>query len=130
MRLFVAVEASDATRAGLRALRARLEPRLAASRPPRVTWVNPDTAHVTLRFLGEVADDLAPALVSALAPEFPVAPFDVRFDRLGAFPGVRRPQAIWIGASGAAGSACWPAWWANASTRGSGRATPGRSART
>ena len=103
MRLFVAVEASVATRAGLRELRARLQPRLASPRPPRVTWVNPDTAHVTLRFVGEVADDLAPALVSALTPAFPVAPFDVRFDRLGAFPGVRRPQTIWIGASGDSG---------------------------
>lgn len=103
MRVFVAVETSVATRAALRALRAQLEPALSSPRPARVTWVNPDLAHVTLRFVGEVADGLAPALVSALGPAIPIAPFDVRFDRLGSFPGARRPQTIWLGASADSG---------------------------
>jgi 2'-5' RNA ligase len=54
----------------------------AVPRPPHpsVRWTTPDQWHVTLRFLGEVADDALPGLVQALAP---VGEVGARVARLG-----------------------------------------------
>ena len=99
MRLFVAIDVSDETRAQLGRVREGLEARLAASRkPPRVTWVADTAAHVTVRFIGEVSEDTAEKVKSALAPPFEQRAYDVVFEGVGAFPNARRPRVIWIGA--------------------------------
>lgn len=100
MRLFVAIDISDDTRAQLRRVRDALDRRLAAARrSPRVTWVAEDAAHVTLRFIGEVADETAHQLRAALSAPIPVGPYDLEFSGLGAFPDRRRPRTVWIGAT-------------------------------
>jgi 2'-5' RNA ligase len=100
MRLFVAADISEAVRAELRRLRTIVDAALASARkPPRLTWVNPDVAHVTLRFLGEVAEDNAARLLHALGTRLPLPSFDVCWDRSGAFPGLRSPRILWIGAT-------------------------------
>jgi 2'-5' RNA ligase len=101
MRLFVAADVGDRAKAHIRAIREQLIPALAASRrAPRVTWVKEDAAHVTLRFIGEVSDDCAAQIETALSPDFAVGPFEVRWDCVGTFPGGRSPRVLWIGASG------------------------------
>ena len=99
MRLFVAIDVSDETRAQLRRVRDTLEQRLAGSRtPPRVTWVADAAAHVTVRFIGEVSEDTAEKVKSALATPLPHAAYELHFEGAGAFPNTRRPRVIWIGA--------------------------------
>ena len=101
MRLFVAADVGDRAKAHIRAIREQLIPALAASRrAPRVTWVKEDASHVTLRFIGEVSDDCAAQVETALSPDFAVGPFEVRWDCVGTFPGGRSPRVLWIGASG------------------------------
>jgi 2'-5' RNA ligase len=100
VRLFVAIDVSDDTRAHLGRVRNVLEQQLAASRtPPRVTWVAESAAHVTLRFIGEVSEDTAEKVKAALAPPFARPPYELQFDGVGTFPNARRPRVVWIGAS-------------------------------
>lgn len=99
MRLFVAVTVGDEVRAAVTAARRTIEQQLSAigGPPPRLVWVAPSALHVTLRFLGEVPDDRVPAIVEAVQEPFVLAPFQVAWLGLGAFPSTRRPRAIWVG---------------------------------
>jgi 2'-5' RNA ligase len=63
-----------------------------------VRWVSTENLHLTLRFLGL----LSPARIDALgqavdAATTGTAPFEVVLAGAGAFPGDRRPRAIWLG---------------------------------
>jgi 2'-5' RNA ligase len=100
VRLFVALDIDRQTRSELRRVRERFERLLAsARRAPRVTWVAEDVAHVTLRFIGEVTESTAESIRDVLTDPIPVAPYDLQFAGLGAFPDTRRPRVLWIGAS-------------------------------
>lgn len=57
MRLFVGIPLEGETHAALAKLLPELRRRL-----PSCRWVNPDNLHLTLRFLGEVPDDLLPEI--------------------------------------------------------------------
>ncbi len=63
----------------------------------RVKWVRPEGMHLTLKFIGEVEQDRAEQLWTALDDlDFP-APFEVTLDKPGVFPNPRRPRILWIG---------------------------------
>jgi 2'-5' RNA ligase len=70
MRMFVAVWPDDRTVQRLSTL--------ALSAVPGLRAVRPEQLHITLRFLGEVADDLVPSLVDALGRAASRAPQPVR----------------------------------------------------
>lgn len=77
-------------------VRARLDAALAACRsgPDALRWSHPATWHVTLRFLGEVADELGGPLEQALRTA--VAEHEPFSLRLGA-PGHFRRSTLWYG---------------------------------
>jgi 2'-5' RNA ligase len=66
-----------------------------------VRWVQPETSHLTLHFLGETERERA-ELVRLALPDIVAthAPFDLRTAALGAFPNFRRPRVLWIGLHG------------------------------
>jgi 2'-5' RNA ligase len=99
MRLFVAADISDETRAQIRSVRDALEPLIAGRRAPRITWVHESAAHVTVRFIGEVSDQQAAAIAAVLTPALVTVPFEVCWDRVGTFPGGRSPRVIWLSAT-------------------------------
>ncbi len=71
----------------------------AASWPVR--WVAPETAHVTLHFLGDTAPERAELLRLALPGVVARhAAFDLRTAGLGVFPNRRRPRVLWVGLHG------------------------------
>ncbi len=96
--VFVAVDVGDAVRAEaarvIQALAGKLE---AVKAPPKVAWVKPAALHVTLRFMGDVNDALLPEMCERLAPPFGLAPFEVTWRGVGAFPSARQPRALWLG---------------------------------
>ncbi len=93
MRAFLAVPLPAAVRDACAALQAKW---YAAG--VRARWTPPENLHITLHFLGDIAND-APA---RLAPRFAPAILRVHAARIavrgtGAFPDSRRPRVLWAG---------------------------------
>lgn len=92
MRLFVALEIPAEVRKNLAAL---LDSLRAISREPK--WVRPENLHVTLKFLGEVADAKISTVRTALAGIRSEEPVSLAFCGLGFFPNAKRPRVFWVG---------------------------------
>lgn len=72
-----------------------------AAGPIAVKWARPSRMHLTLRFLGDIADDVVGPLGSALADALaPLPPFELALDGLGGFPSPERARVIWAGIGG------------------------------
>lgn len=92
MRLFVALELSEAVRAAVRELLGRLQ-RARAD----VRWVRPEGMHLTLKFIGEFPEEKLPSLRAALSVVRSSRPAELHFRELGFFPSERRPRVLWVG---------------------------------
>jgi 2'-5' RNA ligase len=93
LRLFVALEVAEVARRELRRRLAGVRDRL-----PRARWVDLDSVHLTLMFLGEVEPQQVPALAARLAAAFaPFAPLPLRLDGGGTFPPGRPARVAWVG---------------------------------
>ncbi|MHC4548097.1 MAG: RNA 2',3'-cyclic phosphodiesterase [Planctomycetota bacterium] len=87
MRAFLAIPLPADVRAALAA---------AGQKIPGLRAQRPDTLHLTLRFLDEIADP-AP-IVAAVAPVARAhEPFDMSLERIGVFPHDRAPRVVWVG---------------------------------
>jgi len=97
VRLFVALEIPSAVRDNLSAFLSEMGALTEKLGERRVRWVRPENLHVTLKFIGEVADAKLAAIRTALSTVPSVAPIDVRFRGLGFFPNENRPTVLWAG---------------------------------
>ncbi len=99
IRAFVAIEIGDeAKRALADAIAALRSERIAALRP-----VRPEGVHLTLKFLGDIAPELAPRIGEALAGVAArYAPFGLALGGTGFFPAgnAGRARALWVGVEG------------------------------
>jgi 2'-5' RNA ligase len=78
----------------LRELIAKLQ-----STPAKVTWVNPQQLHWTLKFLGDTPLLDVPRICAAVTKAVAdFAPIDIAAEGVGAFPDLERPRTIWVGA--------------------------------
>jgi len=92
MRAFVAVELSDDIRNALGEVISKM-----GRFDLPVKWVEPANLHLTLKFLGEVDEESAPAVARAMREAArSAAPFDLRLTRAGAFPSLARPRVLFI----------------------------------
>jgi len=97
IRAFIAIELSDAVKDSLSSIRHMLR----SAEHPYVKWVAPEGIHLTLKFLGNIAQDRVPQITEAIAQAAQdVAPFQIQIGRLGAFPNMGRPQVIWVAIEG------------------------------
>ena len=102
IRAFLAVELSQALRAALatvqQELKHRIEPEMKRDR--RISWAQPASIHLTLKFLGDmnepVIDPLLVAVERAIGSQIAV---NVPLERLGAFPHPQSPRVLWVGPS-------------------------------
>jgi 2'-5' RNA ligase len=63
-----------------------------------VRWSRPERAHLTLKFLGDVAEDDVGRVVKALEPVCRRhRPFEARSSSFGAFPSAGRARIVWAG---------------------------------
>lgn len=105
MRLFVAVDIDDAVRRRLAAVISSCASRPAFSRL-EVAWVPADRLHITLQFVGHVPDLVAEQIRERLLPPYPMPPFSLHLEGLGAFPPGGRVRVIWVGLRRGADELC------------------------
>jgi 2'-5' RNA ligase len=91
MRLFVAVEIEPAIRERIHEFVSGLRAKI-----PEARWVRPEGMHITLKFLGNVADErritIEQGLRSVHGKEVTLS-----LRRLGVFPNPRSPRVLWVG---------------------------------
>lgn len=102
IRAFLAVEPPDELRTRLAALRQEITRKIAPdlSREVRLSWVRPESLHLTVKFLGDIDEQsVAPmrqAIARAVAAHRAIV---VPIERLGVFPGLQRARVLWAGPS-------------------------------
>jgi RNA 2',3'-cyclic 3'-phosphodiesterase len=100
MRAFLAVAIATELRERVSAVQQQLKDLVAAGpgRRMRITWVKPETIHLTIKFLGEIdeasVDQLSASVIAAIAGSPAI---DIPFATIGAFPRPQAPRALWIG---------------------------------
>ena len=102
IRAFLAVELSEKLQAELAAvqqeLKHKIEPEM--KRDMRISWAQPASIHLTIKFLGDmdeqVIDPLLVAIEQAIGSQTAV---NVPLERLGAFPRPHSPRVLWVGPS-------------------------------
>jgi len=97
IRAFIAIELSDAVKDYLTSFRAKLR----TTDHPYVKWVAPEGIHLTLKFLGNIAQEQVPQITEAMARVArEVPPFQIQIGGPGVFPNLRRPQVLWVAVEG------------------------------
>lgn len=102
MRVFLAVDVDDYVRSDVHALVERLRTSLdePAGRHGRIGWVSADKVHVTLHFIGELAEPRVAELAAQVSRPLEIDSFDLAFGGLGLFPPRGRPRVLWLGVKG------------------------------
>ena len=95
-RLFIAIELPPQVQAVLAAARVRLDRHTLA-----VRWVDPASAHLTLKFLGATPPDRVERIVAATKEAARLHHFfTLSTAGLGVFPSSKAPRVVWLGLSG------------------------------
>jgi 2'-5' RNA ligase len=94
MRLFVALDLDDAIRSRI----ARFVDGVQGFAPD-ARWVQPESLHVTLKFIGEKSEEEVEKIKRALETTG-AGTFEVNFRDYGFFPGARAPRVFWVGIEG------------------------------
>lgn len=101
MRLFVAIDLDEAARSAIAREQKRIASAIGRDNADKaLTWVAADRMHLTLVFLGEVADAAAPAIVEAVGRDVAQVPFDAVLGGVGVFPpdtSRKPPRVLWLG---------------------------------
>ena len=92
MRLFAAMPLPEAGRLEYAAVLASVRE---AGWPVR--WVRDDSAHITLKFFGEVAPNRLDVIAEAVTAAASGDAVPLRLQGLGAFPTFRHPRVVWLG---------------------------------
>ncbi|MBE9551896.1 MAG: RNA 2',3'-cyclic phosphodiesterase [Proteobacteria bacterium] len=87
IRLFVAIPLPELVRTQLTMLQSGLQ---------GARWLKPANIHLTLRFIGEVRNDLASDIDMALS-EITAPAFELALEGIGSFARGKRPHALWAG---------------------------------
>jgi len=98
LRLFVAAEIPETQRAAVAAAAGSLRASLGDTLPG-ARWTGEGGWHVTLKFVGSVAEERLETVSAAVAAVAAgsAGPAEVRLTGLGAFPTARRARVLWVG---------------------------------
>ena len=90
MRLFVALDLEEE-------IRNRIESFINEVRKlvPDARWMNPESLHVTLKFIGEKPDSMVKQIEDTLA-SIKGAPIELRFWKTGFFPTPKSARVFWV----------------------------------
>ena len=102
IRAFLAVELSEDLRRQITKVQQDLKQRLVGdgSKDIRISWVQPGSIHLTIKFLGEldeeIVDSLREALSNLMKAHYRI---QIPIEGLGVFPHLRQPRVLWVGPS-------------------------------
>jgi RNA 2',3'-cyclic 3'-phosphodiesterase len=102
IRTFLAVEVSDDVRTGILQVQHDLKQQLAGSltKDIRIAWGQPNSFHLTIRFLGDTDKQFLDPMREAMAIVRRSHPtIQIPLDRLQAFPNLQKPRVLWVGPS-------------------------------
>ena len=102
IRAFLAVELSQELRAELAVLQQELKCAIESEmkRDTRISWVQPAKMHLTIKFLGDMDEQLLDPLLRIVEQAIGSQPsVNVPLERLGAFPRPYCPRVLWVGPS-------------------------------
>jgi RNA 2',3'-cyclic 3'-phosphodiesterase len=87
----------ESVKAGLK----QVEESLKSVDPSCAKWIDPDSIHLTLVFLGNVDINKIESITQSMKKAAQTTPpFNLALDELGAFPDLRRAQVVWVGLQG------------------------------
>lgn len=96
MRLFIAVNFPGEIKNTLGAFMRTL-----SQIPADLKWVEEESLHLTVQFLGNVPEEHVDAVSKSLQRSTEgIAPFKLTLEGVGAFPSVLRPRVLWAGING------------------------------
>jgi RNA 2',3'-cyclic 3'-phosphodiesterase len=97
VRLFVALEIPTDVRDNLAAFLEDTRELSEEFAEKGVRWVRRENLHVTLKFIGELADEKLDSIRAALATVRGDAPIDIQLGGMGFFSDGDRPTVLWTG---------------------------------
>jgi 2'-5' RNA ligase len=102
IRAFLAVELEEGLQKRIAQVLQDLKHRLGreAMKDVRMSWVQPISIHLTIKFLGDIDEQLVDPLRAAIEQAMKDnQPLSIPLERLGAFPRPQQPRVLWVGAS-------------------------------
>lgn len=98
IRTFIAVEIPHEIKSHIADFQRELKPE---NFPIR--WVKPNGIHITLKFLGEISEDLVENIKTEIFEKPPVRePFEIMVSGTGVFPNNKKPRVLWTGVTNGA----------------------------
>ncbi len=92
IRTFVGIELPEIVKKGIAEIKNRY------SDMEGVSWIKPEGAHLTIKFLGEIGSDVVDGLACALEPGMEnVKSFKMKIEDAGVFPNLSKPRVLWLG---------------------------------
>ncbi len=93
MRAFIAVDLSKESKDYLTLVESQFKKSNAD-----VKWIEQDNLHITLKFLGDIDEEQAKKLITAITDiASKNRQFNIKLGQTGAFPSIRSPRIIWVG---------------------------------
>lgn len=94
IRTFIAIDLPAELKQEIASVQSRLKPLFNRA---KVSWVKPENIHLTLKFLGDVLPSDIPKIIKACEgiKQKPIP--ELTIDRIGFFPGQRKPKVLWCG---------------------------------
>ncbi len=102
IRAFLAIELSEDLREHIAQVQQDLKQRLVreGSKGVRISWVQPGSIHLTIKFLGEIDEQIVDPLCEALSSPMKAHQcMQIPIERLGVFPHPQQPRVLWVGPS-------------------------------
>lgn len=100
IRAFLAVELPGELRSRLAQVQQDLRQRLSRELPKnaRLAWVQPESIHLTIKFLGDLDEAVIEPMRATIAQTMAGhRPIQIPLERLGMFPRLQQPRVLWIG---------------------------------
>lgn len=102
IRTFLAVELGEELRKRIAQTQQDLKQRLSreALKDVRISWVQPGSIHLTIKFLGDTDEQLVDPMRTAIDQVMKAhRPLYIPLERLGTFPRPQQSRVLWVGAS-------------------------------